>query len=393
MNRYTHPEIDQIWSAEATLERWTQIELAHLKALSQDVTDLIPELINLNPQALTIDPMAVRTREHRTGHDVGAFLELLEEKMLQFGLDQCARWLHWGLTSSDLVDTGVSMAVFQSMKVLYSDLFDLQAEIANLPNTEVVGRTHGQPASPTTLRERFSSTYGLFGNTVIHDWFPVMLSGAVGQYRVFSKDRARDAASILGGELIEHTTQVMPPEWVMAEVSSVLIWVTGCEQIATNLRLMANLGEYIPAAPKVGSSTMPAKINPYLAERVCGLAKVWRGLYDAFISSRVLWLERDLHHSSVDRMTLPELFRLAGYMVRLCTQLLQEATWPPQDLSQFEPAIDADVLLADSVAAVNLPRSVVYAAVRDAIWAETSEKSRPTTEGVRDRLGWFHDGQ
>ena len=92
-------------------------------------------------------------------------------------------------------------------------------------------------------------------------------------------------------------------------------------------------------------------------------------------------------------MTLPELFRLAGYMVRLCTQLLQEATWPPQDLSQFEPAIDADILLADSVAAVSLPRSVVYAAVRDAIWAETSEKSRPTTEGVRDRLGWFHDGQ
>lgn len=393
MNRYTHPKIDQIWEPEMVLFRWTQIELAHLKALSRDVPELASELVSLSPRALDIDPMAVRTREVKTGHDVGAYLELLEERLLSLGMRQCARWLHWGLTSSDLVDTGVSMVVFHSTRLLYSDLFDLRVAISNLPTSEIPGRTHGQPASPTTLRDRFSSTYGLFGNTVIYDWFPVMLSGAVGQYRVFTKEQARDAAAILQGELVEHTTQVMPPEWLMTQMSGMLSWVTGCEQIATDLRVMASLGEYLPAAPKVGSSTMPAKVNPYLAERVCGLAKVWRGMYDAFISSRVLWLERDLHHSSVDRMTIPEMFRLVGYMMRLCTRLLQEATWPPQDMSRFEPAIDADVLLADSIAAVNLPRSTVYAAVRDAIWEETSEKSRPTTEGVRERLGWFHDGQ
>ena len=393
MNRYPHPELDQIWSAEATLDRWTQIELAHLKALSRTAPVLASELVSLSPQALTIDPMAVRTREAVTGHDVGAYLELLEERFGELGLYQCARWLHWGLTSSDLVDTGVSMAVFQSTRVLYSDLFDLRAAISNLPTSEIPGRTHGQPASPTTIRARFCSTYGLFGSAIVHGRFPVMLSGAVGRYRVFPREQARNAAEILQGELVENTTQVMPPEWLMSQMSGMLAWVTGCEQIATDLRVMATLGEYLPAAPRVGSSTMPAKVNPYLAERVCGLAKVWRGMYDAFISSRVLWLERDLHHSSVDRVTLPEMFRLVGYMMRLCTRLLREATWPPQDMSRFEPAIDADILLADSVFAVNLPRSTVYAAVRDAIQEETTKRSRPTTEGVRERLGWFRDDQ
>lgn len=389
MNRYPHPELDQIWSAECTLDRWVQIELAHLKALSRDVPGLVSELVGLAPQALTLEPMAVRTREAKTGHDVGAFLELLEERMLELGLRQCARWLHWGLTSSDLVDTGVSMAVFHSTKVLYSDLFELRAAIMSLPTDQVAGRTHGQPASPISLRARFCSTYGMFRNTSLHDWFPVMLSGAVGQYRVFSRELARDAAAILQGELCEHTTQVMPPEWLMTQIAGVLNWVTGCEQIATDLRLMATLGEYIPVRSEVGSSTMPAKVNPYLAERVCGLAKVWRGLYDSFISSRVLWLERDLHHSSVDRMTLPELFRLAGYMMRLCAQLLRDGTWPPQDLSRFEPAIDADLLLAESVEALNRPRSVIYRMVREAIREEVSDTSKtPSTDGVRARLGW-----
>lgn len=387
LERYNHP-VRAIWDTTMVHSRWLLIENTLLRVLAgYDRPELADELKDqLLPIAVPVE--LVEQHEQKTGHDVGGFLEAYESVLLRQGLRQSARWLHWGLTSSDLVDTGVAFAVRGSMQRLADDVAALRRVISQLPEVPIVGRTHGQPASPTTIRTRFAFNLPLL--EVSQSAFmlpPVMLSGAVGQYRVLPEPIAEHIASELGGVLAPRTSQVMSPAWFADRLHEVSKWVLAAEKIGLDLRLMATLGEYQPTPVKVGSSTMPGKVNPYLAERVCGLAKLWRGMYSAWVESRVLWLERDLHHSSVDRQ-LGDLFTIAGYMLVLVRSLLEDAEWVPQDLSRFEPSIDADLILARSVERVDKPRSWLYGQVRDAISEELLERN-PSTAGVCGRLGWF----
>lgn len=392
--RYHHRVSDR-WADYAVWGRWIDIEWAVLQEIARldhlDTARLRGEVEQVQFPAVAglVDPGAIRARERDTGHDVGAFLEVVEEGMLRLGLTQCARWLHWGLTSSDLVDTGVAWATRLSISDLAYEVVKLRQVITGLPFDPICGRTHGQPASPTTVYGRFAHTLPLLSYEPDRVWaqFPVMLSGAVGRYRVFPPQSAQRAADSLGGVVANSTSQVMSPAWMADQLHLVSKWVLGAEKIALDLRLMATLGEYRPRPVKVGSSTMPGKVNPYLAERVCGLAKLWRGMHSAWVESRALWLERDLHHSSVDRQ-LGELFELAGYMLVTVRGLLKDAQWVLQDLSGFEPSIDADRILAESVERVDKPRSWLYGRVRDAISEELLGPD-PSTAGVCDRLGWF----
>lgn len=392
MNRYQYPPVDKIWELTSVQRRWAKIELAHLRALGRKNPKILVEVRDVFDFDAT--PEELQNREFKTGHDFAAFLELVEEAFVARGMHESARWLHYGLTSSDVVETGLMWAISSSIRTLEDPASKLLFEIVNLPGKKVAGRTHGQPASPTTVAHRFAKVIGLLEKPRdLITQFPGKFGGAVGRNRVFKDECAALAEIGPPTYLVGNRSQVIPPHWMMDQLHRVLKWVTAVEQIAMDLRLMATLGEYIPGkVAAVGSSAMPGKVNPFLAERLSGMAEYWRGLYSSVLGTRALWLERDMSHSCVDRMALPQLFSLAGYMLQLAAKLLKEATWVDQDLSGFEPAIDADVLLGDSTRAVALPRSTVYYRVRDAIWEEQQKMGvRASTDGVRQRLGWFRE--
>lgn len=351
--RYRDPNLDPVWTRQADVDRWAQIERA-----------LLIELTDTDPGPISIPVESVATRELSTGHEVGAFLELYEDQLTD---RQHRRRLHWGLTSSDLVDTGRQFALADTNRYLRRQALTLATAVNQLPDLVVPGRTHGQPASPTSYRHRWlaaAANLQFVGTEPFKPW--VMLSGATGRGRHLAPEHVVGIATRLGGQPIANSTQVMPAHAVMRFLNNWQGLVMFCEQVALDIRLGAMLQELTIDSVPVGSTAMPGKVNPAMAEQVCGLAKDWRAAYNAVAESRALWLDRDLHHSSVDRVQLPALAHLAGFMAGLVAMLLQARfrqvpqPWPLTSHSED--------LLARVLNQCDVPRSVAYRAVAQQIW-------------------------
>lgn len=363
MHTYNNPTIDWIWSRDEVLKRWTAIERAALVAkLGRPV------------EAVEVDPQAVATRELTTRHEVAAFLQMLDR---QLGEDlEARRWLHYGLTSSDLVDTGVQMALAESDHWIRSHWHALRRTLDALPETELAGRTHGQIAAPKTLRDRFVDA--LPSVSTISWWPWIKIGGAVGSYRIRSRDDQAKVARMLHGESVPAASQIMPPYATLRFLFDWAQMVVAVEQIATDLRLMAMLGEVKMRQGEgaVGSSAMPGKINPIQAEQLCGLAKGWRADLAAVLDSRVSWLERDLHASCLDRELLPRLATRAAYLLTTARTLVQgielDLDSGAVDLSRFEPAIDADRLVAIVVERWEVSYVAAYELAQQAIRASST---------------------
>lgn len=405
-HEYNHDQIDQVWDRAHQLLSWYQIEAA----LIYVKTGLA---LTPNHQRFLMDhyltPEAVATREQRVGHEVGAFLAQFELGIAELvyapipGITppdlsltpdqahQVLQYLHFGLTSSDLVESSKQIALWRTSDILRDLANHLLNVVDHLPSFPVPGRTHGQIASPTSARHRFQAAL-----PPMYPWHSlassatIKLSGAVGRSRVLpTRDQVRVAGALssayqIRATLAKHATQV-PPAWLVTQHLALWAdWVTACEQIALDYRLMATLGGVNPRRVEVGSSAMPGKVNPYLAERIGGLASMWRGMYSSILNSRALWLDRDLTHSSVDREFLPRMASLLGYMLKLTTRILQEADYPAADMSRFEPAIDADALMAYAIEEYKLTRADAYREVAELIPQST------TTAGVVVRLADAH---
>lgn len=364
--RYSHPPIAQLWTDQYQIDQWVRIEDAVLTA----ITGLTP--INLTGG---MSATSVRTLEHQTGHEVGAFLELYEKLLEE---PEHRRWLHYGLTSSDLVDTARQISLWNSARIVDELAGRIYATVWGLAEVPVLGRTHGQIASPTSYRARWLAALAYLSdgeaivatNTPPKPWG--MLSGATGQHRVLDRGKAADAAYLLGVTLVAHSTQVVPAGYTLNYLEDWLRVVMLCEQIALDMRLGAMLGEVAFPANPVGSTAMPGKVNPLAAEQVCGLAKLWRGMYHAWLESRALWLDRDLHHSSLDRVALGDLAELAGYIANATHTALNCVELKPTPLNHAGSArdlmhADADQLLALATQRHDAPRSQVYQAVTEAI--------------------------
>lgn len=390
---YTDDRAARFWSREAQLESWCQIEVALICA--KGGVALTPWQQAMVRQQTT--PEAVATREQEVGHEVGAFLAQFDQGLMNMeydpdsdpgdayclhpeGVALCRQYLHFGLTSSDLVESGKQIALWQTSNYLKSLLHDLANAIAGVSNNTLPGRTHGQVASPTSARWRFqaalpSLTDG-WGELISH--VPIKLSGATGRSRILSTGDQARVCSFLDSQfgvpavLIRMATQVPPAHYVLRHLAKWLELVTACEQIALDYRLMVTLGAIKPRPVKVGSSAMPGKVNPYLAERLEGLASLWRGYYAAILNTRALWLDRDLTHSCVDREALPRLATLAAYMLRLASRLIFEAEYPAVDMSQYEPAVDADAILAWTIEEFEVAREEAYRHVAEVVRTTSS---------------------
>ena len=332
--RYEPADVTALFSDEARLGRWLEVELLTVEALA--ATGVVPEAAAaaVRERAPKVDGgfvEAVAERERATDHDVAAFVDVVQERI---GAPESS-WIHFGLTSSDVVDTALSVGLVQASDLLVEAadglLAALVARAREHAGTPVAGRTHGMHAEPTT----FGAKFALWALQVERDRERLVaarrrvavgkLSGAVGTYSNIEPAVEAHVCRALGLEPVP-ATQVIARDRHAEYLYACAAVGTTVELIATEVRHLARteLGEAEEAfgAEQKGSSAMPHKRNPVLAERLCGLARVLRGYLVAGLDDVALWHERDISHSSVERIVLPDATAVALYVLRKATELV-----------------------------------------------------------------------
>jgi adenylosuccinate lyase len=322
--RYSRPAMARVWSDEARLSRWLEVELAALEAWAQ--LGVVPReaAANIRAHAVPPPPARVAELERETGHDVAAFVDAVAETL---GAD--GRWFHYGLTSSDVVDTALALTV-QEAGALVLEQVDrafnaVAARAEEHRETIQVGRTHGVHAEPITFglklagwafvldRDRERLTRSLEGLRV------GKLSGAVGTYSATDPEVERIACERLGLEPAPVSTQIVQRDRHADVLAALALLASSLDRFATELRHLARtevreVEEPFGSAQK-GSSAMPHKRNPIIAERICGLARVVRANALVGFENVALWHERDISHSSAERVVLPDSFLAVDYML------------------------------------------------------------------------------
>jgi adenylosuccinate lyase len=322
--RYARPAMAEIWSDESRLARWLDVELAALEAWAE--VDALPpdEVAAIRARATPPTPERVAEIEQVTDHDVAAFVDAVAEQLGPEG-----RWLHYGLTSSDVVDTALSLQIQDAGRLVLDGVEQaLEAVVARAEehrHTICIGRSHGIHAEPTTFgwklagwafeldRARTRMLRALETNRV------GQLSGTVGTYAQLEPEVERIACERLGLEPDPLSTQVIARDRHAELLSALALVATSIERFATEIRHLARTEvrevEEPFAQGMKGSSAMPHKRNPKVAERLCGLARVVRANSLVGLENVPLWHERDISQSSAERIVIPDSFLALDYML------------------------------------------------------------------------------
>jgi adenylosuccinate lyase len=325
--RYTRPELAEIWSDYARFEAMRQVEVAACEELDGPTES---ELDAIRAATFTVD--AINEREKVTDHDTAAFVDVLAESAGPGG-----RWIHHGLTSSDVLDTGLALQLRRVGELVLPDsrrlVQELAAKAREHAHTLCVGRTHGIHAEPTTFGIKlagfaFEAERNLRRLERAFEQATVgALSGAVGTYSATSPDFEERVLARLGLERESVSTQVVARDRHAELLQAIALAGAGLERFATELRHLARteVGEVREpfGAGQKGSSSMPHKRNPIKSEQIAGLARVLRGNAQAGLEDIALWHERDISHSSVERVILPDSTTLLDHMQRRALALVQ----------------------------------------------------------------------
>ncbi|MGE4425374.1 MAG: adenylosuccinate lyase [Solirubrobacteraceae bacterium] len=332
--RYTRPEIGAVWTDQAKLESWRQVEVAAAEALT--VLDGLdgggPTAADLDAiRAATFTVEAVQEREKVTDHDVAAFVDVLSASAGPGG-----RWIHFGLTSSDVLDTALAVQLRKAGEIVVAGAQDvaeaLAAKAREHVHTVCTGRTHGVHAEPTTFGIKLAG-FALEADrnaqrlAEAFDQVAVgALSGAVGTYAATSpafEARVLEGLS-LAGEAV--STQVIPRDRHAQLLQAISLAGAGLERLATEIRHLQRTEVREAEEPfkkgQKGSSAMPHKRNPITTERITGLARVLRGYAQAGVENVALWHERDISHSGAERVILPDATIALDYMQSLATRVV-----------------------------------------------------------------------
>jgi adenylosuccinate lyase len=328
--RYTRPEIGAVWSPQRKLECWLEVELAATEAWAEE--GVVPqEAAEACRAKASFTVEAVNEREKVTDHDVAAFVDVVAESVGEHG-----RWIHYGLTSSDVLDTALALQLREAGEVVlkgaraYRDA--LVERAIEHRDTLCVGRTHGVHAEPTTFGLRLAGfAFEADRNLArLTDAFEQLafgkLSGAVGTYASVPpavEARVMERLS-LGCEDV--ATQVIPRDRHAVLTSGCAIAGAGLERFATEVRNLQRtevreVEEPFASGQQKGSSAMPHKRNPIRTERITGLARVLRGYAQAGLENVALWHERDISHSGAERVILPDATICLDYMQDLATKV------------------------------------------------------------------------
>jgi adenylosuccinate lyase len=322
--RYSRPEMSRIWSEEGKLARWLEVELAALDGWAE--TGAIPAEDLAAIRATVRPPSAERVAEieQKTDHDTAAFVDAVAEQLGPEG-----RWIHHGLTSSDVVDTALALQIQDAGRLVLAELDRAIEAVVRRADEHrrsiCIGRTHGIHAEPTTFgwklagwafeldRDRTRLARALESNRV------GQLSGTVGTYGSLDPEVERIACERLGLEPDPLSTQVIARDRHAELLSTLALTATSLERFATEIRHLARTEvrevEEPFATGMKGSSAMPHKRNPKVAERICGLARVVRAAATVGLENVVLWHERDISQSSAERIVVPDAFLALDYML------------------------------------------------------------------------------
>ena len=331
----------KIWSDEGKLARWLDVELAALDAWAELGVVPADAAARVRERAEPPSPARVAEIEARTHHDLAAFVDAVAEQLGEDG-----RWFHYGLTSSDVVDTALTLQVREAGRLILAGLERAFAAVVARAeehrDTLIIGRTHGVHAEPTTFglklavwafeldRARGRIVEALEGLRV------GKLSGAVGNYAATDPDLERIACERLGLEPAPASTQVLQRDRHAAVLNALALAAASLEQFALEIRHLARTEVREVEEPfgrgQKGSSAMPHKRNPVVAERICGLARVVRATAVVGLENVALWHERDISHSSAERVVIPDAFLALDYMLERFAWLVEGLVVRPEQM-------------------------------------------------------------
>ncbi|AIY87225.1 MULTISPECIES: adenylosuccinate lyase [unclassified Thermotoga] len=331
VERYSLSPMKDLWTEEAKYRRWLEVELAVTRAYEE--LGMIPkgvtERIRNNAK---IDVELFKKIEEKTNHDVVAFVEGIG---LMIGED--SRFFHYGLTSSDVLDTANSLSLVEAGKILLESLkefCDVLWEVANrYKHTPTIGRTHGVHAEPTSFGLKVLGWYSEMKRNVqrleraIEEVSYGKISGAVGNYANVPPEVEEKALSYLGLKPEPVSTQVVPRDRHAFYLSTLAIVAAGIERIAVEIRHLQRTEVLEVEEPfrkgQRGSSAMPHKKNPITCERLTGLSRMMRAYVDPSLENIALWHERDISHSSVERYVFPDATQTLYYMIVTATNVMR----------------------------------------------------------------------
>ncbi|HYX78764.1 MAG TPA: adenylosuccinate lyase, partial [Solirubrobacterales bacterium] len=323
-----------VWTAERRMQAWLEVELAAIDAwAAEGVVPVDAARACRERASFTVE--AVEERERETGHDVAAFVDVVAAQIGEDG-----RWLHYGLTSSDVLDTALALQLREAGGMVLSGAGRYRDALIERAiehrDTLCAGRTHGVHAEPTTFGLRLAGfAFEADRNRMrleraLEDVRVGKLSGAVGTYASVPPSVERRVMEALDLRAEDVSTQVVPRDRHAELAGAIALAGAGLERFATEVRNLqrTEVREVEePFAPgQKGSSAMPHKRNPILAERICGLARVLRGYAQASYENVALWHERDISHSGAERVILPDATILLDYVQHLAARVATEMT-------------------------------------------------------------------
>ena len=348
IDRYTTPEMKALWSETNRYRAWLRVELAALEAwedlgaVPSGTAQRIRETLVSGPLD---DAFAERVAEieRETKHDIVAFTRALTERV---GED--AKWIHLGLTSTDVVDTAQNLVLLEALELVLGDVAALRdavkAKAVTHKHTPTIGRTHGIHAEPMTFGLKWLNFYAALGRDVerlerARETISVaMLSGSVGTYAHVPPEIEANVGARLGLSVDPVTNQTVARDRHAEVMSALAILGTTLERVAFEIRHLQRTevreAQEGFSRGQTGSSSMPHKKNPIATENISGLARLMRSNLQAALENVALWHERDISHSSVERVILPDTTTLASYAARRLTRVVEALVVYPVNMQR-----------------------------------------------------------
>jgi len=339
IERYSRPQMKRVWSEESKFDKWLQVEIAVCEAWAE--VGAIPKesIPKIKKARVSLERVAEILKV--THHDVTAFLQAMAE-----GLGEESRFVHLGLTSSDVIDTALSLQLKEAAKLLAQDTEELIAVLKDKAiehkHTIMIGRTHGVHAEPIT----FGLKLALWAQEMKRNAARLAeaekiisvgkTSGAVGTYATVPPEIEEKACTKLGLVPAPISSQIIQRDRHAQFVTTLAIIASSLEKFATEIRNLQRTeileAEEPFAAGQTGSSAMPHKRNPELCERICGLARLIRGNALTSMENVALWHERDISHSSTERIILPDSCLVLDYVLSIFTSVMKGLQVYPENM-------------------------------------------------------------
>ena len=345
--RYTRPEMGRIWSDANKYQCWLTVEIAAAQALAkfglvpQSAADAIRD-----KGAFTVD--RINEIESEVKHDVIAFTTTVAEHI---NSPEDSRWLHYGLTSTDVVDTAQALQLKEASAIIRAGIVALadvlKKRAIEFKHTPIIGRTHGIHAEPSTFGLKLLLWYSEIQrnftrfDAAAEDLRVGKLSGAVGTFGHLKPEHEEAICAELGLKPVEVATQVVQRDRHAAYISTLAVLASSLDKIATEIRHLQRTevreAEEFFSEKQKGSSAMPHKRNPITSEQISGLARVMRANAQVALENVALWHERDISHSSAERVILPDSTILADYLLAKTTNLIEKLlVYPARMLKNLE---------------------------------------------------------